>query len=138
MTKSLKPIDFQDANTSGPYYLARGLIQFNPRDFLTTFISITTGVTEPFPEMVGYMLTKLPAVKMVELLALEYPNSVRSFAVVPGVIPTDMLPKDPNSGFHAIALDKRKFLLYNSLSEFSDNALFVDTSSTCRRCLRLS
>ncbi|KIM22563.1 hypothetical protein M408DRAFT_78899 [Serendipita vermifera MAFF 305830] len=95
-----------DANVSGPYYLARGLIQFNPPDFPATFISITTGVTEPFPEMSGYILTKLPGVKLVELMALEYPNNLRTYALVPGIVPTDMLPRDPKSGFVALALDK--------------------------------
>ncbi|KIM20970.1 hypothetical protein M408DRAFT_29911 [Serendipita vermifera MAFF 305830] len=95
-----------DATVSGPYYLVRGLIQFNPPDFPATFISITTGVTEPFPEMSGYILTKLPGVKLVELMALEYPNNLRTYALVPGIVPTDMLPRDPKSGFVALALDK--------------------------------
>ncbi|KIM22556.1 hypothetical protein M408DRAFT_332866 [Serendipita vermifera MAFF 305830] len=39
-------------------------------------------------------------------MAPEYPNSLRTYALVPGIVPTDMLPRDPKSGFVALALDE--------------------------------
>ncbi|KAG9049162.1 hypothetical protein FS842_000239 [Serendipita sp. 407] len=47
------------------------------------------------------MLSKLPAVKLVQILNDEYPN-VRSFAVIPGLVPTDMFIE----AFRSMALDK--------------------------------
>ena len=51
--------------------------------------------------MTGYILSKLPPVKMVQLLDLEYPN-LRAFAVLPGLIVTDMTIE----AFKPLALDK--------------------------------
>jgi hypothetical protein len=73
--------------------------------------------------MTAYLLSKLPAIKMVEILdygassslgwrglvayfsslLLEYPN-LRTFAIIPGIIPTDMLPP----AFAPLANDKGK------------------------------
>ncbi|KIM19771.1 hypothetical protein M408DRAFT_83068 [Serendipita vermifera MAFF 305830] len=72
-----------DFNVSGPSYLARDLIQFDPSEFSTIFINITTEVTEPFLEMSGYIPTKLPSIKPIELMALEYPNNLRAYAMIP-------------------------------------------------------
>ncbi|KAG8829792.1 hypothetical protein FRC17_006027 [Serendipita sp. 399] len=89
------------ANANGPYFLARGLLRFNKPDVPTTFITLTTGVTEPFTLNGGYFLSKLPAVKLVQILNDEYPN-VRSFALIPGLVPTDMLVE----AFRSLSLDK--------------------------------
>ncbi|KAG8803563.1 hypothetical protein FRC18_007287 [Serendipita sp. 400] len=90
-----------NANANGPYLLARGLLRFNKTDATTTYITLTTGVTEPFTLNAAYMLSKLPAVKLVQILNDEYPN-VRSFAVIPGLVPTDMFIE----AFRSMALDK--------------------------------
>ncbi|KAG8751091.1 hypothetical protein FRC14_008145 [Serendipita sp. 396] len=92
-----------NANANGPYLLARGLLRFNKPDATTTttYITLTTGVTEPFTLNAAYMLSKLPAVKLVQILNDEYPN-VRSFAVIPGLVPTDMFIE----AFRSMALDK--------------------------------
>jgi len=60
----------QNVNAIGPYLLARGLIKFNPVDHPTTFITLTTGINESFTNMNGYLLSKLPAVKLMQLLDL--------------------------------------------------------------------
>ncbi|KIM21834.1 hypothetical protein M408DRAFT_333213 [Serendipita vermifera MAFF 305830] len=88
-------------NAVGPYLLARGLIQFNPADHPTTFITLSTGINEGFTHMNGYLLSKLPPVKLMQLLDLEYPN-LRTFSVIPGLVATDMLIE----AFSALALDK--------------------------------
>jgi len=90
-----------NVNAIGPYLLARGLIKFNPVDHPTTFITLTTGINEGFTNMNGYLLSKLPAAKLMQLLDLEYPN-LRTFAFIPGIVETDMLVES----FRPLALDK--------------------------------
>lgn len=92
---------FQNVNAIGPYLLARGLLRFNPTDHPTTFITLTTGINEGFTHMGGYLTSKIAAAKLIQLLDLEYPN-LRTFSVLPGLIPTDMLIES----FSALALDK--------------------------------
>ncbi|CAG7854657.1 SubName: Full=Related to peroxisomal short-chain alcohol dehydrogenase {ECO:0000313/EMBL:CCA70502.1} [Serendipita indica DSM 11827] len=97
-------------NARGPYLLARGLIKFNAPDSPATFITLTTGVAEPFTNMNGYLHSKVVGVKLVQTLdagvhtqtvrrlmglcadreSTEYPN-LRTFAVIPGLVETDML-----------------------------------------------
>lgn len=77
-------------NARGPYLLARGLIKFNAPDSPATFITLTTGVAEPFTNMNGYLHSKVVGVKLVQTLDAEYPN-LRTFAVIPGLVETDML-----------------------------------------------
>jgi NAD(P)-dependent dehydrogenase (short-subunit alcohol dehydrogenase family) len=93
----------QTVNTRGPYLLSHGLINFNTANHPATFITLTTGVTEPYPSMTGYFLSKLPPIKLTQILDLEYPN-LRTYAVMPGINDTDMLL----DAFRPLALDKRE------------------------------
>jgi len=90
-----------EVNVLGPYLLARHWIKFNGPDYPGTFVSLTTGIAnEMFPGGGSYMLSKVSVVRLAEVLAVEYPN-IDSFAVSPGIVPTDML-QEP---FRPIALD---------------------------------
>lgn len=62
---------FQNANAIGPYLLARSLLKFNGVDYPATFITLTTGINEGLSHMNGYLLSKLPAVKLMQLLDIE-------------------------------------------------------------------
>ncbi|PVF94817.1 NAD(P)-binding protein [Serendipita vermifera] len=79
-----------NANTVGPYLLSRGLIKFNPTDYPTTFITLTTSIDAEIPNVTSYLLSKLPPVKLVQILNAEYEN-IRAFAFIPGLVPTDMI-----------------------------------------------
>ncbi|PVF94809.1 NAD(P)-binding protein [Serendipita vermifera] len=77
-------------NTKGPYLLSRGLIKFNPDNYGATFIALTSGINEEFTNNAAYQLSKIPPIKLVQILNAEYRN-IRAYAVNPGVVPTDSL-----------------------------------------------
>ncbi|KAG8826059.1 hypothetical protein FRC17_008424 [Serendipita sp. 399] len=88
-------------NANGAYFIARGLLRFNKPDVPMTYITLTTGVTEPYTHNIGYLMSKLPSLKLVQLLNDEYPN-VRSFVLLPGLVETDMTL----DAFRPLTIDK--------------------------------
>lgn len=88
-------------NFRGAYLLSRGLIRFNPDDYPATFITFSTLINEELTCMTAYLVSKVSAAKLVQILNAEYSN-MRTFAVLPGVVETEMLL----DAFRPIAFDK--------------------------------
>ncbi|CAG8685714.1 1868_t:CDS:2, partial [Acaulospora colombiana] len=55
-------------NTKGPYLLSCGLIKFNPDNYRATFITFTTSINEEFTNVSAYQLSKIPPIKLVQIL----------------------------------------------------------------------
>ncbi|PVF94810.1 hypothetical protein CPB86DRAFT_876131 [Serendipita vermifera] len=70
--------------------MSRGFIRFNPANYPATFITVNMSVEGDLPGAAGYTLSKVPAVKLVQILNNEYEN-IRAFAFLPGLVDTDML-----------------------------------------------
>ncbi|KAF2118760.1 hypothetical protein BDV96DRAFT_629390 [Lophiotrema nucula] len=84
-----------DINIHGTYLQVYSFLQqylSEGKEPTGTVIILSSGAAAfTFPGMSAYAISKLVGIRIAEHLNLEHPN-VRSFAIHPGIVPTDMAP----------------------------------------------